>query len=273
MDNRSHYNHVTDAWMFIMGDNLHYGYFDNGDTDLQKATDALIDNFASMARIDEDTSVLDVGCGIGGPALYLHEKFGCHISGISTSSRGIEIAKAKSKEKGYSEKVRFYTRDALDNGFPEDTFDIVWVMESSHLMRNKGRLFEENYRVLRNGGRMLLCDQMLLKEFTARDVLRYRKELAAVEKSFGKAKVETIGFYKAKMGERGFTDIETIDISEQAFPTLIKWKENIQHKKDSVLEHFSEDDFNNFILSCDILMDLFKNGIWGYGLVSGTKQS
>jgi cyclopropane fatty-acyl-phospholipid synthase-like methyltransferase len=255
-----------------MGDNLHYGYFEKGETGLKEATDVLIDNFASLARFDEETSVLDVGCGIGGPALYLHERFGCHVSGISTSSRGIEIAGKKSREKGYSEKVKFYNRDALDNGFPENSFDVVWVMESSHLMRNKERLFEENYRVLKNNGRMLLCDQMLLREFTAIDVLKYRKELAVVERSFGKAKVETIDFYKAKMGERGFKDVEAVDISEQAFPTLEKWKENILQKKDRVLEHFSEEDFNSFVLSCDILMGLFNEGIWGYGLVSGVKQ-
>jgi len=271
MDTRSHYDNVTDAWMLVMGDNLHYGYFEDGDTDLREATDALIENLASLAKIDKNMSVLDVGCGIGGPAFYLHEKFGCDIRGISTSARGIEIAERKCREKGYSEKIKFYIRDALDNGFAEESFDIVWVMESSHLMRDKQKLFEETYRVLKRNGRVVLCDQMLLKEFTAIDVLKYRKELAVVERSFGKAKIETIGFYKAKMRERGFTDIQITDISEQALPTLKKWKESIRRNKHAVLEFFSEDDFGNFILSCDILTAFFNNGIWGYGLVGGVK--
>jgi len=273
MDNRSHYDHVTDAWMYILGDNLHYGYFDNDDTALNKATEALIEKLASLAKIDDLSSVLDVGCGIGAPAFYLHEKFGCTISGISISPRGIEIAEERCREKGYSEKIRFYTRDALDNGFPENSFDIVWVMESSHLMKNKGKLFEENYRVLKNNGRMLLCDVILRQEFTVMDVYKCQKELAILEESFGKAKMETLDFYEAKMAAQGFTDIETIDISKQAFPTLRKWKRNILQSKDAVSKFFNEDDFDNFLflLSCDILTDLFNKGIFGYGLVSGVK--
>jgi len=222
MDNRSHYDHVTDAWVYILGDNLHYGYFDTDDIPLNKATEALIDQLASLVAIDDRSSVLDVGCGIGAPAFYLHEKFGCTVSGISTSTRGIEIAQKKCREKGYGRKIKFYARNGLDNGFAEATFDVVWIMESSHLMENKGKLIEENYRVLKNRGCMLLCDVMLRKKLTVMDVYRYQKELTILEKSFGKARMETLNFYAAKMGAYGFTDIETLDLSRQAFPTLAK---------------------------------------------------
>ena len=129
MDNRSHYDHVTDAWMYILGDNLHFGYFDKDDTALSEATESLIEKLAALGNIDERSSVLDVGCGVGAPALYLYAKFGCSINGISTSRRGIEIAEEKCREKGYSEKIKFYTRDAFDNGFADNSFDVVWVME------------------------------------------------------------------------------------------------------------------------------------------------
>lgn len=271
MDNRSHYDKVTDAWMYILGDNLHFGYFDTTDTALPEATDALIDKLASLERMDNHSSVLDVGCGIGAPALYLHEKFGCTINGISISPRGIEVAEEKCRKKGYSDKIAFHVRDALDNRFPDNSFDIAWVMESSLLMRDKARLFEENYRVLKENGSMLLCDMILRREFTVMDVFKYQKELAVLEKSFGKNKIETLGFYEAKMGERGFRDIESVDVSTEAFPTLTKWRENILDNKEAVLRFFSEDDFDSFLLSCDILTDLFNKGIFGYGLVRGVK--
>lgn len=271
MDNRSHYDHVTDAWMYILGDNLHYGYFDNNDTALNKATEALIEKLASLATIDDRASLLDVGCGIGSPAFYLHEKFGCTISGISTSARGIEVAEEKCREKGYADKVRFHVRDALDNGFTENSFDVAWVMESSHLMKNKERLFEENYRVLKENGSMLLCDVIRIKELTFMDVYRNQKALKNLEKSFGKNTIETLGFYEAKMGAQGFRDIESIDVSTEAFPTLAKWKKNALDNKEAVLRFFSEDDFGSFLLSCDILTDFFNKGIFGYGLVRGVK--
>jgi 27-O-demethylrifamycin SV methyltransferase len=71
MSNQTHYDSVTDAWTLILGENLHYGYFARGEETLAEATDALIDALASLARIDSSTVVLDVGCGIGGPAFRL----------------------------------------------------------------------------------------------------------------------------------------------------------------------------------------------------------
>jgi len=271
MDNSTHYDHVTDAWIYILGDNLHYGYFDNNDRTLTDATEALIEKLASFATIDDHSSVLDVGCGIGAPAFYLYEKFGCTISGISTSIRGIEIAEKRCKEKAYSTKIRFHVRDALDNSFPDESFDLVWVMESSHLMKNKKKLFEESYRVLKNGGRMLLCDVILKKEFTILDVYNYQKELNVLEKTFGKIMMETLDFYKREMGAQRFTDIEATDISKQAFPTLTKWKENILSNREAVLKLFTRDDFDNFLLSCTILMDFFRDELIGYGLITGVK--
>ena len=259
MDNKAHYDGVTDAWKYILGDNLHYGYFDSSDIPLEKATNALIEKLAALAKLNDCSSVLDVGCGTGTPAFYLYEKFGCSIAGISISPRGVEIAEEKCRAKQYSGKIKFYVKDALDNGFAENSFDIVWVMESSHLMRNKIKLFEENYRVLKKNGCMLLCDLILINEFSVLDIYKYQKELATLEKSFGKAKMETLEFYKTKMLKQGFQDIEVIDISNKAFPTLAKWKDNTRSNKDNILKFFSENDFNNFLLSCDIISDFFSN--------------
>ncbi len=161
MNGRTHYNHVTDAWKEFMGNNLHFGYFEKEGVTLADATDSLIDKLISLCKVNENSRILDVGCGIGNPAFYLHERYRCKITGISTSERGVQLANVACKEKGYHD-VEFLVADGCNNHLPSNTFDIVWIMESSHLMSKK-RLFRECYRVLKQHGILLICDLVILK--------------------------------------------------------------------------------------------------------------
>lgn len=269
----THYDSVTDVWQHVMGDNLHYGYFDPEDLELDEATDRLTDSLAGLAEIDQNSSVLDVGCGVGHPALYLYERFGCTITGITLSPRGVELARKKCLEKGYSHKIEFHEADALDNGLPGDTFDITWVMESSHLMRDKRKLCEENFRVLKNGGSMLLCDLVLGRELVPRDLFSYRKEFTILEKTFGKARMATLEFYKNEMIESGFGEVEVYDISRQALPTLEEWKSNLRMHEKRIIEAVGKEYADEFLLACDITRGFFDQGLFGYGMVKGVKGS
>jgi ubiquinone/menaquinone biosynthesis C-methylase UbiE len=167
--------------------------------------------------------------------------------------------------------VQFQLADALDNGFPSNNFDFVWQMESSHLIRDKRKLFLENYRVLKNHATMLLCDLILKRDLTLVEIYNYRKELGILEKSFGKVKMVTLKNYSQELKKAGFSDIVTIDISKWVFPTFGHWQNNITKNKKSILKYFNEDNVSNFLLSCEILKDFFKDNILGYGLVKAKK--
>jgi 27-O-demethylrifamycin SV methyltransferase len=269
----THYDSVTDVWRYVMGDNLHYGYFEPEGIGLKGATDKLIDKVAALAEMDKHSHVLDVGCGIGQPAFHLHEKFGCTITGITLSARGVEIAGRICREKGYSDRIEFHEADALNNGLPSNKYDVAWVMESSHLMRDKRRLCEENYRVLKNGGSMLLCDLVLRRELTPPDLFSYRKEFTVLEKTFGKAKMATLEFYKEKMVERGFSEVEVFDISKQAQPTLEAWKSNLLSFEDRIVEAVGRQYVDEFMLACDITEGFIDQGLFGYGMAKGVKRT
>lgn len=269
--NTTHYDSVTDAWLYILGKNLHYGYFKSQDMFLDDASEHLIDILSEKGDMDENSTVLDVGCGIGTPAIYLHNKYKSVITGISTSERGVFLANQTAENVNISDKVVFKISDALDNGLPTGTFDVIWQMESSHLMPDKKKLFSENSRVLKRNGKLLLCDLILKKELNIAEIYKYRKDLEILEKSFGKAKMVTLGNYKDFLSETGFTDIETTDISDFAFPTLNCWKENIDRNKDKISENFNGEMIDYFIQSCDILSSFFKENVLGYGIVTARK--
>jgi 27-O-demethylrifamycin SV methyltransferase len=273
LDAKEHYEHVTDAWKHFMGDNLHFGYFESEDMELSRATDLLTEKMLELCDIDANTRVLDVGCGIGKPAFYIHEKYGCAIEGISTSERGIQLANEASRQRGYDKKVKFKVADGLKNGYPKKTFDLVWVMESSHLMGDKNKLVKECSRVLKDGGTLVLCDLIMLVGlkrlllFT----LTNRKHLKELEKAFGPGRMNKLGLYCDACVKAGFREVTALNITEQASPTPARWKENAQRFLDEEMGDFSRQDVQDFITACDFLDRCYKKGVFGYGIVRAKK--
>jgi 27-O-demethylrifamycin SV methyltransferase len=278
--NAKHYNAITDAWRYIFGDNFHFGYFAAPTTSLDDATNALIDKLASLADISQETKILDVGCGIGTPAFYLHKKTACDITGISTSETGIGRAQQESIKRGFEQKVRFRVADGLNTGFAPETFDIAWVMESSHLMRDKKGLFAECWRVLKPGGVVLLCDVMMRRPYTLADRLELLKAeklnliIGSIDniKSFGWVRLETFETYTRGATDAGFKQVELVDISEQVMPTFEGWKANILAREESVLKTLNRSQINSFINGSEFCKTFFKNKISGYGIVKASKS-
>jgi 27-O-demethylrifamycin SV methyltransferase len=274
------YNSITDAWKYILGENFHWGYFSSPDVSLADATDALIDQMAALGNFSAQTKILDVGCGVGNPAFYLHRKFGCDITGISISEKGVYQAEEESKKRGYQEKVRFRVANALDNGFDDNAFDIAWVMESSHLMKDKKKLFAECYRVLKPGGLILLCDIMLRRSYTAADLLDYLRRLklgyfsdsVSFIRSFGTVRMETFEFYQNTARDAGFDDVKFVDISEQVEPTIDCWRGNIAANKRRILETISPSQIKSFIQAIELSTASFEMKLGGYGILKASKR-
>jgi 27-O-demethylrifamycin SV methyltransferase len=271
-DVKSHYNSVSEAWRFIFGDNFHLGYFKSNDMNLSEATNALIDELSQLGTITKNSHLLDVGCGIGEPALYLHEKYHCTITGITISEKGVELATKKCVGKGYSHRIKFQRADALDNKLPDKSFDVVWVMESSHTMKDKEKLFAENYRVLKDNSTMLLCDMILKRAMNEVEIFNYRQDITVLEKVCGKAKTETLDYYQKKLEAAGFSEVETIDISEKVFPTMAHWRKNITQNYEKIRQIFPKEKIDEFLRACDITEEFYRNSILGYGLVKAVKK-
>jgi ubiquinone/menaquinone biosynthesis C-methylase UbiE len=275
MSAKKHYNHVTDAWKEFMGDNFHFGYFETEQAELPVATNALIDKMAGLCRITNKSKILDVGCGIGEPALYIHKKFRCAVTGISTSERGVELASRRSRELGYGGPVSFRVADGMDNGFPDQSFDIAWVMESSHLMADKKKLFRECFRVLKNNGAMVLCDIVLLEvlpfvRLAARNLPLIPK-YAELARTWGYPKVNSMGTYCNGLIEAGFSEVTAINITEKTLPTMRRWIQNARAGGEKTMGDFTRKDVMQFIRGCEVLDEFFRNGIAGYGMMMAKK--
>jgi len=155
-----YYDTTLDLYEDLWGEHVHHGFWDVGerpgsDAERQAATDRLVRElvaFAGLDRLPAGARVLDVGCGIGGPALHLAGPLGCVVEGVTLSAAQAARANEKAAAAGVADRAHFHQRDALANGFPDGSFDAVWALESLMHIADRTAFFAEAMRVLRPGG-------------------------------------------------------------------------------------------------------------------------
>lgn len=111
-------------------------------------------------HIREGSDLLDIGCGIGGPARTMALATGAHVTGIDLTPAYVEAAKALSAMVGLGERVRFLVASATALPFPDAAFDIATMLHVGMNIPDKQAVFREAARVLRPGGIFAVYDAM-----------------------------------------------------------------------------------------------------------------
>lgn len=161
------YDASSGLWEQVWGEHMHHGYY--GSTgkekkDRRQAQIDLIEEFLNWAGVKQvganpgdSPQILDVGCGIGGSSIYLAQKFEANVVGITLSPVQATRAAERAQEAGLASHVQFQVADALEMPFPDNSFDLVWSMESGEHMPDKEKFLQECYRVLKVGGTFLMA--------------------------------------------------------------------------------------------------------------------
>lgn len=268
-DPANHYDRVTGAWSLLLGAELHYGVFDQPDQPLVPAAARLTDLMIENAHLDAGLRLLDVGCGSGAQACQLVEDHGVEVLGITTSQVGIDESTARAEARGIS-GATFELRDATANGLPDASFDRVWALESSHLMPDRTAFVAEAARVLRPGGRFVMCDVVRLREIGFAELRSRRDEFALLRAAYGSARMDTIDSYAATAREHGLVVDQVIDLSEATYPTFARWRENLDRHVDAVTPALGAQGVDEFARSLDVLEGLWQEQTLGYALLAAS---
>jgi ubiquinone/menaquinone biosynthesis C-methylase UbiE len=113
---------------------------------------------ANRLDIERTDHVLDVGSGIGGPARYFADRFGCRVTGIDLTGEFCVVARSLTHAVGGNARAEFVQGDALAMPFIDGTFDGAYSMNVSMNIPDKRRLYAEIHRVLKRGGWLVLSE-------------------------------------------------------------------------------------------------------------------
>ncbi|MBW4670933.1 MAG: methyltransferase domain-containing protein [Cyanomargarita calcarea GSE-NOS-MK-12-04C] len=153
------YDASSGLWEQIWGEHMHHGYYGADGTekkDRRQAQIDLIEEILNWSGISQTYNILDVGCGIGGSSLYLAKKFNANATGITLSPVQAARATERAKEANLSSRCSFQVADAQAMPFADNSFDLVWSLESGEHMPDKSQFLRECYRVLKPGGKLIM---------------------------------------------------------------------------------------------------------------------
>jgi tocopherol O-methyltransferase len=203
---------TSEGWRVIWGPHIHHGYYENNTslTPLQ-AQEILIDKLAEMIEIKSNAKILDVGCGMGGSSIYLAKKFGTTVTGITLSKKQVAIASQQCQFENIK-NVDFKIEDALTlESFEDNSFDIVWSLESCEQFYDKYLFVKQAYRVLKPGGKLMLATWCSDRdEYEGKLAVSYKKLCLAFDLPY----MPTIQTYQALIKNGGFKVLKVFDWSD-----------------------------------------------------------
>jgi ubiquinone/menaquinone biosynthesis C-methylase UbiE len=113
---------------------------------------------AAEAGIAADDVVLDVGCGIGGPARTLATHFGCQLVGVDVTAVYCEVAADLNRRTGLDDLIEIRLGDATALPCEAAEFTVAWTQHASMNIAGKTTMYAEMRRALVSGGRLAFFD-------------------------------------------------------------------------------------------------------------------
>src|SRR5690349_4955872 len=152
-----HYDLKDELYELFLDEDKQYScaYFTDPKNSLEQAQADKKAHIAAKLALEPGQRVLDIGCGWGGMALYLHKVAGVDVLGVTLSERQLKIARERAKAAGVSDHVKF---ELIDYRLLDEQFDrIVSVGMFEHVgAKHYDEFFAKCRDLLKPDGVMLL---------------------------------------------------------------------------------------------------------------------
>lgn len=168
-------------------------------------TDA-VDLAIVSAGLGPGAEVLDIGSGFGGPARYLAEASGAHVTAVELQADMNATAADLTERCGLSDRVDHVEGDILAVELPLGRFDAMISYLALYHIPDRAPLFPKVAAALKHGGRIHVEDLYARASFTAAEQLDLDGMLFANT-------MPTRETYIAELAEAGFTDIDFQDMT------------------------------------------------------------
>ncbi|KZF22686.1 ERG6, Delta(24)-sterol C-methyltransferase [Xylona heveae TC161] len=180
---RHYYNLATDLYENGWAQSFHFCRFGHKEAFLQAL--ARHEHYlAHLMNIKEGMKVLDVGCGVGGPAREIARFTGCNIVGLNNNDYQIERATAYAAQAGLSKQLSFTKGDFMQMSFPDNSFDAVYAIEATVHAPSLEGVYSQIYRVLKPGGVFGVYEWVMTDQYD-NDNPRHREIRLGIEQGDG----------------------------------------------------------------------------------------
>lgn len=147
---------------------------------------------AARMELHPELHLLDVGCGLGGPARYFASEHSCRVTGVDLSEEFVQVARSLTRLVKLDHLVEFRKSSALNLPFASQVFDRAYIIHVGMNISDKAAAYREVRRVLKTGGLFVVFDILRIADGPIRypvpwamsqdtsfvaDVIGYRKAM------------------------------------------------------------------------------------------------
>ncbi|KAF1957087.1 S-adenosyl-L-methionine-dependent methyltransferase [Byssothecium circinans] len=207
-----YYDAATDLYLESWGQSFHMCRYPRGPENKEKATARHEHYLAHMMSLRPGMRVLDVGCGVGGPAKELAVFAGCYIEGLNNNGYQVQKATELAKAEGMENMVHFVKGDFMDIPFAEGEFDAAYAIEATVHAPSLEDVYSQIYRVLKPGAVFGVFEWVLTDNFIPSDP-SHEAIRSAIERGAGIPSLQTKAAARAAMQNAGFELLMTDDLS------------------------------------------------------------
>jgi SAM-dependent methyltransferase len=137
-----------------------------------------LERFGSWLELGPSSVLLDVGCGSGGPALYLARRTGCEVVGAELYAEAVASGAHLALEAGLEAHARFVQADCSQPlPFEDGSFDAILCIDAINHLPDRRSVLTDWARLLRNGGRMCFTDPLTVTGVLGSDEIATRTSI------------------------------------------------------------------------------------------------
>lgn len=260
-----HYDLVSPYYHSLWGKHLHHGYWVTGDETKEQAQLALTKHLAETAKLKNEVQLLDVGCGFGASSIYLSQQYKAKTTGITISPVQLNMAQEAATAAGVDSQ--FLLMDAEAMSFEDESFEVIWSIESISHYKDKEMFFLKAASLLKPGGTLALIDWFKKENLSEEEGDEY---VSPIEKGM-LVELRTMDNYISILESQGLKILNSENLNKNTSKT---WDLSLSIIKDKTfwrlaLEQGAE--LVNFLKSFQAMKKGFASGNFVYGLIVAEK--
>jgi len=205
----SYYDLATEFYEWGWGTSFHFADRREGES-FQQSILRHEYYLAGRLGVGKGATVLDCGCGIGGPARNIARFTGAEIKAVTINQFQVNRGNAISAREGIRDQVELIQADFMKLPFEDSSFDAVYAIESTCHAPDRAKVYGEIMRVLKPGG-IFACYEWCLTDKYDKDNEHHRKIKKDIEIGDGLPDLVHTSVCTKALSDAGFEVLEARD--------------------------------------------------------------
>jgi ubiquinone/menaquinone biosynthesis C-methylase UbiE len=185
-----------------------------------------------LHRMKPETILLDICSALGGASRHLAEKYGIRVVGLDITPEMVAEAKKRTEGKSFGEKIEYRIGSALDIPAKNAEFDVVWGQDAWCYIRDKSRLMEEIFRVLKSKGTLAFTDWIWGPTSLSNEESDLLMEFMVFPN------LQTLDGYTNLIKSKGMKVIEVVNFNKLFADNMDNYRQILQNAKAQIVQGF-----------------------------------